>query len=658
MFKINLTLLVCGFGLVLGLAVVARAQLNGEASGTTKKINAGILQQLPLTDKQDFDDARRGFIAPLPDGGVIRDKDGKIVWDINAFSFIKEGAPAPDIVNPSLWRQSQLLTYAGLFKVTDRVYQVRGADASNINFIEGDTGIIVVDPLISVECARAALDLYYQHRPKKPVVAVIYSHSHTDHYGGVKGVVSEDDVKAGKVKIIAPDGFMKAAVDENVMAGTAMSRRAGYMYGVFLPPGPQGKVTSGLCLTISTGTVTLIPPTEIITRTGQELTIDGLKFVFQMAPDTEAPAEMHFYIPQLKLLCPAENCCHNLHNIYTLRGAKIRDALAWSKALNETLERWGDQSEVMLNVHHWPVWGQARIVDRLKKQRDMYRYLHDQTLRLANQGYTMTEIGEMIQLPPSLAREFYCRGYYGSVNHNVKSVYVKYLGWFDGNPANLHPLPPREASKRYVEFMGGAEAVIKKAQEDYDKGDYRWVAQVMNHVVFADPKNAAAKELQARALEQLGYQAESGPWRNFYLTGAQELRQGMTKMEGPTASPDTIRAMPLELIFDYLGVRLNAPKAEGKSITINWNFTDTKEQYVLALENGALNHTANKQAKEADATVTLTRAALDQAILGGKPKLQAEIAAGDIKIDGQKEKVGELLSLLDKFDPWFNIVTP
>ena len=658
MFKINLTLLVCGFGLVLGLAAVAGAQLNGEASGTTKKINAGILQQLPLTDKQDFDDARRGFIAPLPDGGVIRDKDGKTVWDINAFSFIKEGAPAPDIVNPSLWRQSQLLTYAGLFKVTDRVYQVRGADASNINFIEGDTGIIVVDPLISVECARAALDLYYQHRPKKPVVAAIYSHSHTDHYGGVKGVVSEDDVKAGKVKIIAPDGFMKAAVDENVMAGTAMSRRAGYMYGVFLPPGPQGKVTSGLCLTISTGTVTLIPPTEIITRTGQELTIDGLKFVFQMAPDTEAPAEMHFYIPQLKLLCPAENCCHNLHNIYTLRGAKIRDALAWSKALNETLERWGDQSEVMLNVHHWPVWGQARIVDRLKKQRDMYRYLHDQTLRLANQGYTMTEIGEMIQLPPSLAREFYCRGYYGSVNHNVKSVYVKYLGWFDGNPAHLHPLPPVEASKRYVEFMGGTAAVIKKAQEYYDKGDYRWVAEVMNHVVFADPNNKAAKELQARALEQLGYQAESGPWRNFYLTGAQELRHGVAKMSGTTASPDTIRAMPLGLIFDYLGVRLNGPKAEGKTITLNWNFTDTKEQYVLALENGALNHTANKQAKEADATVTLTRAALDEAIMGGKPKLEAAIVSGDIKIEGQKEKVGELLSLMDKFDPWFNIVTP
>ena len=477
----------------------------------SKFINAAVLQQLPFADKQDFEDARRGFIAPLPDSGVIRNKEGKPVWDLSGFSFIKEGAAAPETVNPSLWRQSQLLTYAGLFQVTDRVYQVRGADASNINFIEGDTGIIVVDPLISAECARAALNLYYQHRPQKPVVAVIYSHSHVDHYGGVKGVVSEDDVKAGKVKIIAPEGFLKAALDENVMAGTAMSRRAGYMYGVFLPPGPQGKVTMGLGLTVSTGTVTLIPPTDVITKTGQEMTIDGLKFVFQLAPDTEAPAEMHFYLPQLKLLCPAENCCHNLHNLYTLRGAKTRDALAWSKDLNETLERWGDESEVMLNVHHWPIWGQERIVDRLKKQRDMYRYLHDQTLRLANQGYTMTEIAEMIRLPESLAKEWYCRGYYGSVNHNVKGVYVKYLGWFDGNPANLHPLPPVEASKRYVEFMGGAAAVIKKAQEYYDKGEYRWVAEVMNHVVFADPKNASGQELPGQGPGAIGLPGGIGP---------------------------------------------------------------------------------------------------------------------------------------------------
>jgi alkyl sulfatase BDS1-like metallo-beta-lactamase superfamily hydrolase len=659
MFKIDFILTIGVIGLLPGLAVAAGAQQGGGATAATQKINAAVLRQLPFANKQDFEDARRGFIAPLPDNGVIRDKEGKPVWDMSGFSFIKEGAAAPETVNPSLWRQSQLLMYAGLFQVTDRVYQVRGADASNISFIEGDTGIIVVDPLISEETARAALNLYYQHRPRKPVVAVIYSHSHVDHYGGVKGVVSEDDVKAGKVKIVAPDGFLKAAVDENVMVGTAMSRRAGYMYGVLLPPGPQGKVTMGLGPTTSTGTVTLIPPTDIITKTGQEMVLDGLKFVFQLAPDTEAPAEMHFYLPQLKLLCPAENCSHNLHNLYTLRGAKTRDALAWSKALNETLERWGNESEVMLNVHHWPIWGRERIVDRLQKQRDMYRYLHDQTLRLANQGYTMVEIAEMIRLPQGLAKEWYARGYYGTVNHNVKGVYVKYLGWFDGNPANLHPLPPVEASKRYVEFMGGAAAVIKKAQKYYDKGEYRWVAEVVNHVVFAEPKNAAARELQARALEQLGYQAESGPWRNFYLSGAQELRAGVNKLgTGTTASPDTIRAMPLGLLFDYLGVRLNGPKAEGKTITLNWNFTDTKEQYVLALENGALNHTAHKQVKDAEATFTLTRAAFDEFILGGKPELEAMMASGDLKVEGQKEKLGELLSLMDNFDPWFNIVTP
>lgn len=655
---LNLALMIGSISMVLCLAPIAGAQPGGEASKQTKEVNAGVLKKLPFADKQDFADAERGFIAPLPNRGVIPGKDGKPVWDLSRFAFIKQEAEAPDTVNPSLWRQSQLLMHAGLFKVTDRLYQVRSADLSNITFIEGDSGVIVVDPLISVETARASLKLYYQHRPQKPVVAVIYTHSHIDHFGGVRGVVSEEEVKAGKVKIIAPAGFLKAALDENVMAGNAMSRRAFYMYGVLLPPGPQGQVTSGLGITTSTGTPTLIPPTDTITKTGQEMTIDGLQFVFQLVPDTEAPAEMHFYLPQLKVLCPAENCTHTLHNLYTLRGAKIRDALAWSKYLNEALELWGDKSEVMINVHHWPIWGPERIVDRLKKQRDMYRYLHDQTLRLANEGYTMLEIGEMIQLPESLSQEWYARGYYGSVNHDVKAVYVKYLGWFDGNPANLHPLPPVEASKRYVEFMGGAKAVIAKARKYYDKGEYRWVAEVMNHVVFADPQNAAARSLQAQALEQLGYQAESGPWRNFYLSGAQELRHGVNKEAlGTTASPDSIQAMPLNLFFDYLGVRLNGPKAAGKAMVFNWNFTDTKEQYILALENCALNHTAQKQAKDADATITLTRAALNDVILG-RAALEAKIDAGDIKVEGQTEKLKELFSLMDKFDNRFNIVTP
>jgi alkyl sulfatase BDS1-like metallo-beta-lactamase superfamily hydrolase len=658
MLRLNLALMVCSVGMVFCLSTIVGAQPRGEASKQTKEVNAGVLPKLPFADKQDFADAQRGFIAPLPNSGTIKGKDGQPVWDLSRFAFIKQDTAAPDTVNPSLWRQSQLLMYAGLFQVTERIYQVRSADVSNITFIEGDSGIIVVDPLISAETARAALKLYYQHRPKKPVVAVLYTHSHIDHYGGVKGVVSEEEVKAGKVKIIAPEGFLKAALAENVMAGAAMSRRAQYMYGVLLPPGPKGQVTAGLGVTTSTGTVTLIPPTDTITKTGQGMTIDGLKFVFQLVPDTEAPAEMHFYLPQLKVLCTAENCTHTLHNLYTLRGAKIRDALAWSKYLNEALERWGDKSEVLLSVHHWPVWGQPRVVDRIKKQRDMYRYLHDQTLRLANQGYTMLEIGEMIQLPEGLAQEWHVRGYYGTVNHDAKAVYVRYLGWFDGNPANLHPLPPVEASKRYVEFMGGAKAVIAKARKYYDKGEYRWVAEVMNHVVFADPQNAAARSLQAQALEQLGYQAESGPWRNFYLTGAQELRQGGPQEElGSTASPDTIKAMPLDLFFDYLGIRLNGPKAAGKTMVLNWHCPDTKEQYVLTLENGALSHTAQKQAKDADATVTLTRAALNEVILGQAP-LAAKIAGGEIKVEGNPEKLKELFSLLDKFDSRFNIVTP
>ncbi len=628
-------------------------------STNAEKSNAEDLEELDFSDKQDFEDARRGFMAPLPENGVIHTKEGNPVWDLSGFSFIKVEENAPDTVNPSLWRQSQLLMQTGLFQVMERVYQVRGADASNVSFIEGETGIIVVDPLTSVECARMALNLFYQHRPRKPVKAVIYTHSHVDHFGGVKGVVSEEEVQAGKVKIIAPDGFLKGALDENVMAGTAMSRRAGYMYGILLPAGPKDKVAMGLGLTMSTGTHSLIRPTEVIIRTGQELELDGLKFIFQLAPDTEAPAEMHFYLPQLKLLCPAENCCHNLHNIYTLRGAKTRDALGWSKNLNESLERWGDVSEVMLNVHHWPIWGRGRIKDRLKKQRDMYRYLHDQTLRLANQGYTMPEIAEMIRLPRNLSKEWFCREYYGTVNHGVKGVYIKYLGWFDGNPAHLHPLPPVEASRRYVEFMGGAEAVLAKARTSYAQGDFRWVAEVVNHVVFADPENAEARELEAKALEQLGYRTESGTWRNFYLTGARELRRGVHKTGGgTTASPDTIEAMPLDLFFDFLGVRLNGPKAEGKAITINWDLTDTKEQYVLALENGVLNHTPHKQAQDADATIHLSRAAFNAAILGGQAQIEARVAAGEIKLEGKKEKLEELLALLDSLDPWFNIVTP
>jgi len=629
-----------------------------KATSATQEVNAALLKKLPFANTQDFEDASRGFIAPLPDGGVIKGKDGTPVWDMTKFAFIKEDTPAPDTVNPSLWRQMQLTMKGGLFKVVDGLYQVRNADLSNLTIYEGKTGIILADPLISAETAKAALEFYYQHRPKKPVVAVIYSHSHVDHYGGVRGVVSEEDVKAGKVKIIAPEGFLEAAVAENVLAGTAMSRRASYMYGNLLPPSPTGQVGAGLGVTTSTGTVTLIPPTDIISKTGQTMNIDGLDFEFMMAPDTEAPAEMHWYIKQFKAVTAAENCCHTLHNTYSLRGAKIRDPLNWSKYLNETIELWGDKAEVMYGMHHWPVWGNDNVIKMLKMARDGYRYINDQTLRLANHGQTLSEIAENFRMPPEIEQHWAMRGYYGSVYHNVKATYVKYLGWFDGNPSHLHILPPEEAAKKYVEFMGGADSVLKQAKEAFAKGEYRWVAEVTNHVVFADPNNKAARELNADALEQLGYQSESGPWRNFYLTGAKELRDGVMQLPAPnTSSPDTVSSMSLEMFFDYLGVRLNGEKAAGKKIILNLDIADTKQKYTMAVENGALSYSADRHAAKADADVTIPRTVLNGIVLG-TTSLADQVKAGKVVIKGKKEAVDEFVAMLDKFDFWFNIVEP
>ena len=629
-----------------------------DATRTTRDANDRLLEELPFEDRRDFEEAERGFVAPLPDGGVIKADDGHNAWDPTRFSFISDDAPAPDTVNPSLWRQSQLVLKGGLFKVTDRLYQVRNADLSNMTIAEGDTGLIIFDTCLTVEPARAALELYYAHRPRKPVVAVVHSHSHADHYGGVKGVVSEEDVAAGKVRIIAPVGFLEAAVAENVLAGTAMSRRAAYMFGNLLPPDPKGQVGAGLGLTNSSGTVSLIPPTDEITETGQKMEIDGLTFEFLLAPDTEAPAEMHWFIEELGALTAAENCCHTLHNTYTLRGASIRDPQAWSRYLNETIERWGHKTEVMYGMHHWPVWGAERVLEMLRKGRDAYRYINDQTLRLANHGHTPVEIAEMVELPDRLAHHWALRGYYGSVNHNVKSTYVKYLGWFDGNPANLHTLPPEKAATRYVEFMGGAEATLEKARSAYERGDYRWVAEVVNHVVFADPTNQEARRLQADTLEQMGYQSESGPWRNFYLTGAQELRDGVVELPAPnSASPDSVRAMSLDLFFNYLGVRLNGPKAGDTTLTLNLVFTDTGEQAVLELANGALNHVLGHTVEEADATVTLTRGVLDRVIVGEKT-LADEMSSGEITVEPDPAPLEKLVSLLDTFEFWFPIVEP
>lgn len=627
------------------------------ATSATKQANAALLKTLPFSDKSSFELAHKGFVAPLPQT-MIKGKKGNLIWDPAKYDFIKEGSSAPDSVNPSLWRQSQLINISGLFKVTDGIYQVRNQDLSNMTIVEGKSGITIFDPLISAETAKVALDLYFQHRPKKPVVAVIHTHSHVDHYGGVRGVIDEADVKSGKVKIYAPEGFLEAAVAENVMAGTAMSRRASYMYGNLLPPDPKGQVGAGLGTTTSAGTVTLIPPTDIITKTGETRTIDGLTYEFLLAPNTEAPSEMLFYIKEKKALNAAEDATHTLHNTYSLRGAKIRDPLAWTKYLNEAMSMWGDEAEVVYSMHHWPVWGNEALMKHLGLQRDMYRYINDETLRLANQGYTMVEIAEKIELPEAISKHFSNRGYYGSLNHDVKATYVLYLGWFIGNPATLHVLTPVDASKRYVEMIGGVDALLQKAKKYYDKGEYRWVAQVVNHAVFADPSNVAAKNLQADALEQLGYQAESGPWRNFYLSGAQELRNGVAQLPTPdTASPDTVRAMNLDLLFDYLAMRLNGPKAEGKRIVINLDFTDTKEKYMLEMVNGVLNHTPKKQASDADVSLQLSRESLNNILLK-QTTMKDAVGKGDVKVSGDQGKLDEMLSYLDSFEFWFNIVTP
>ncbi len=629
-----------------------------DATGYTEEANQAILghDHLDWEDRGDWEAAQKGFIDKL-DPPIISDAEGRPVWDLNQYSFLGEES-APPTVNPSLWRQSRLNMYDGLFKVVDRIYQVRGYDLSVMSIIETDTGYIVIDPLVSAECARASMELVYEHLGKKPVVAVIYTHSHIDHWGGVKGVISEADVKAGKVMVIAPEGFTEAAVSENVMAGNAMSRRASYMYGMLLPRGPRGQVDSGLGKTNSTGTITLIQPSVTIDKTPTELTVDGVKMVFQLTPDTEAPSEMHFHFPQFKALCMAENCTHNLHNLYTLRGAQVRDAQAWAHYVNEAIDLFSDETDVVFASHHWPTWEHDRCLEFLNKQRDMYKYLHDEVLRLANHGYTMLEVAEMVKLPKDLAGEWYNRGYYGSINHNAKAVYQRYLGWFDGNPANLHPLPPEEAGRRYVEFMGGADGMLTRAREAYERGEYRWVAQLVNHLVFAEPDNQQARELQADALEQLGYQAESGPWRNFYLTGAKELREGVGTTGIPaTGSVDVIEAMSIEMVFDYMAVRLNGPKAEGHSISIGFTLTDTGEEYFLAVENGVLNHGGGKRDGTPDAALTLTRTALNDVLLQ-KSTMQEKLSSGEISIEGDPEKLAEMFGLMDDFDPLFNIVTP
>jgi alkyl sulfatase BDS1-like metallo-beta-lactamase superfamily hydrolase len=616
-----------------------------------------MAKTLDFADRQDFEDASRGLVA-RPDTLTIKDDSGHVVWDMESYkAYIGDDKPAPDTVNPSLWRNAQLNMHYGLFKVTDRIWQVRGYDLSNVTFIQGDTGWIVGDPLSNTETAKAALELVNRTLGERPVVAVIYSHSHGDHYGGVRGLVDEADVKAGKVKIIAPEHFTEEAVSENVIAGNAMARRGFYMYDPLLPRNATGGVNGGLGQTIPHGTVSLILPTDLIGKTGEKRTVDGVQMVFQMTPGTEAPAEFNVFFPQFRTMWMAENATHTLHNLLTLRGAQVRNGLVWSKFLDQTIQTYGPRIDTEFASHHWPMWGNQRIVKFLGDQRDMYKYIHDQSVNLMNQGHTGTEIADMVQLPPSLAKNWYNRGYYGTVKHDSRAVYQRYMGFYDGNPSTLDQLPPEPAAKKYVEYMGGADAVMRKAKVDFDKGEYRWVAEALKHVVFADPGNRAAKDLLADTYEQMGYQAESGPWRSIYLMGAMELRSGLPKAPALNlAGPDAVNAMPLDMLFDYWGVRFDGPRAAGKQMQLGMNIADLKQDYTLSVHNGVLTYNAVRPAKP-DAQLTLDKAVLDRVQLG-QTTIDDAIASGDIKVTGDRAKVTEFFGLLDTYPFWFDIVTP
>ncbi|MFI7419530.1 alkyl/aryl-sulfatase [Nonomuraea sp. NPDC049684] len=599
------------------------------------------MADLPFHDTGDFEDADRGFIAKLTPA-VVTSRSGEVVWDNDSYAFLN--AECPETAHPSLWRQSQLCAKQGLYEVADGIYQVRGLDLSNMTLVEGDIGVIVIDPLVSTECAAAALALYRRHRGDRQVTGVVYSHSHVDHFGGVRGVTD------GNVPILAPAGFMDHAVSENVYAGPAMNRRAGYMFGLALPHAPDGQIGCGLGMTSSTGTTSLIPPTVDVSRTGQEEIVDGVRIVFQLTPGTEAPAEMNFLFPDRDALCLAENATHNLHNILTLRGAQVRDARVWARYLSETLTLLADQAEVAFASHHWPTWGKSNIVRFLQEQRDLYAYLHDQTLRLLNKGLTGAEIAEQMRVPPALEQVWHTHGYYGSVSHNVKAVYQRYLGWYDGNPAHLWEHPPRESAIRYVECMGGGAAVVAFARRYIEENDLRFAVQLLNHAVFADEGNKAARDLLAEVYTRLGQGAENGTWRNSYLTGAMELTDGIAPTRVTTTSPDLVAALTVEQIFDSLAIRVDGPKAWHESLSIDWHLTDLGELYRTTLSNGVLVQRLNPPEEPVDLTLRLTRAQL-LGLLAGK-------GVEGVEREGDITALQRLVAVLDSPARDFAIVTP
>lgn len=604
-------------------------------------------ESLPFNDTRDFEDAERGLIAEFTPG-VVHDAAGRVVWDNDGYRFLE--GDGPDTVHPSLWRQSQLSTRHGLFEVVAGIYQLRGFDLSNMTIVEGDSGIIIIDTLLSAEPAAAALALYREHRGDRPVVAVIHTHSHADHFGGVLGVTSQAEVDAGTVQIIAPAGFVEHAVSENVYVGTAMNRRASYMYGPALERGPQGQVGCGLGQTVSTGEVGLIAPTLSIERTGEVHSIDGVEIEFQLAPGTEAPSEMHFYFPKFKALCMAENATHTLHNLVTLRGALVRDPREWARYLTEAIESFAARAQVVFASHHWPTWGTERIVEYLSLQRDLYAYLHDQTLRLINRGYTAAEAAEIFELPPALEASWHARGYYGSVSHNVKGVVQRYLGWFDGNPARLWPHPPTELAQRYVELIGGIDRVVAAAQGAYDSGDYRWAATLLDHAVFTDEHHQGARALYADTLEQLAYGSENGTWRNFFLSGATELRGENFGTPTKTTAPTVLAQLSPEQLLDSIAIRIDGPRAWDLDLSFAIELTELGRRFRVTLRNGVLVY-LETDTGEVDLTVRLTKHRL-LALLGG------DTGSGGIETEGDTTVLAQLLGVIDPGDDAFAIVTP
>lgn len=624
------------------------------ASEFTIASNKAFVENLDLDNQQDFEDARRGMVAEAPNSAVIS-QSGVQVWDASDYDFIVGGAP--DTVNPSLWRQAKLNNIRGLFKVDEGLYQLRGFDLANISLIKSDSGWILVDPLTTLETTEAAMAFAEQHLGEIKLTGVIFTHSHIDHFGGVLSLINDQQAAVNNVPIIAPSGFMEEATSENVIAGPAMTRRGTYMFGNSLPRSATGHVDAGLGKQVVYGSTSILQPTVLIDQPEMAITVDGVEFVFYNMPGAEAPAELTFYLPEYKAFCGAEVLSHVMHNVLTLRGAKVRDALLWSDYIGQSIDRL-DDVEVFFNSHHWPTWGHDRIITQMEQQQDMYKFTHDQTVRLANLGYTPREIAERLKLPASLAGNFHLRGYYGTLSHNSKAVYQYYFGWYQGNPAQLNPLPPEQSSLRYVEFMGGAEAILKKASQSMQRGEYRWVAEVLNHLVFAQPDNGSAKQMLAEAYQQLGYQSESGPWRDIYLSGALELLSGTPDQHyDPVFAKAFVQQVPLMQFMKALSVRLDGEKAEGERLVLNVLFTDQQQNFVLTVRNSVMHYKESPAAANADVSIALSKN-LFVDILLGQAGIQQLLTTDDLAVEGSVLKLLKFFSLLGESNDNFNIVTP